>query len=519
MSDREKDDFWDIEKLVPKKRPVMQKFTTGSSVTEHNIEGSSDSGAENRKLSFASMAAKERTEDTVYTPSSRGLIKRVTIKKYVDKYDFYGNFRKAALIYYDYKTPKCDFAPFYSYMPQYSQLNSAQKNYYFYWRDEVRRGRYIKSDYSYIYLYVYEILNLPDKVSPECGIKILCTLWQRYRTELPRIDAYFSVWVQDYCLVHNLSCPMNEIRDFIFDVIGASSFKEFYLSDIDEAGGDGVDAMMAYLSDYDWRRGKYAAGDNAEIYRRHMYGAMRRLFDRLDVGRFESAELSVVRRDAFPHSLCTHAVKCKLEIEYLSLAREESLRKTVTAGVRYTENKLRALFGIKSRLGIKDFGDEYKRLIDSYFASLYERERLVRERENMPEYEKLYDAENTGLSFVGADEIEMASWSTTARLVENEESAEDEKAETPVYAEAEAESPEAISVQGETYGLSSSDIDLIRLALEGRGELIDDTAMERINEAFADGFGDVILEHDGEKYIIIEDYKEEIGEWLPKPTK
>ena len=520
MLDKEKDDFWDIEKLVPKKKPVMHQFSSAPAVKEHRIDGVADKDTENRRLSFTGMSARERTEDTVYTPEGGGLIKRVTIKRYVDKYDFYGNFRKAALIYYDYKTPKCDFAPFYSYMPQYSQFNMAQKNYYFYWRSELRRGKYIKSDYSYIYLYVYEILNLPDMVPPEEGIKLLCRLWREYRGDLPRIDAYFSVWVQDYCLVYNLPCPMGEVREFIFDVISASEFKEFYLSDIDGAGTDGVDAMIAYLSDYDWRRGKYAAGENEEIYKRHMYGSMCLLFDRLEVGKREAtAEVSTVKRDAFPHSLCTHAVKCKLEIEYVALAREEGLRKIITAGVRYTENKLRALFGIKSRLGIKDFGDEYKRLIDSYFASIFEYERRMKEREVAPEYEKLYDAESTGLSFVGADEIERVSWSTTARLVvEDEESRIENSAESTPEPPCEPDvcETDVNSSQSETYGLSNRDIALIRAAYDGHGELIDDGAMERINEAFSDGFGDVILEHDGEKYIIIEDYKEEIGEWLLK---
>ena len=42
---------------------------------------------------------------------------------------------------------------------------------------------------------------------------------------------------------------------------------------------------------------------------------------------------------------------------------------------------------------------------------------------------------------------------------------------------------------------------------------------ERINEAFSDGFGDVILECTDEGYSIIDDYREEIGEWLLSLTK
>ena len=519
VTDNERDDFWDLEKLVPKKKTAVSPFRTASRVSEHTVEGTAAADSEERKLSFSGMQSKSRTEEHTYVPEQKGLIKRITIRRYVDKYDFYGNFRKAALIYYDYKMPKCDFTPFYSYMPQYTQFNSAQKNYYFYWRDEVRRGRYIKCDYSYLYLYVYEILNLPDKIAPQEGIKLLCRLWREYRGELTRIDAYFSVWIQDYCFVYNLPCPMSEIRDFVFDVIATSDFKEFYLSDITGAGADGTEAMIAYLSDYDWRRSKYAEGNDGEIFRNHMVGSMRLLIgEYLGAGHaIFTGETSVLRRDAFPHSLCTHAVKCKLEIEYMSLAKDEELRRAITAGVRYIENKLRSLLGVKSRLGIKDLPDIARRLIDRYFDNIFEMERLRKERECAPEYEKLYDAESKELSFADADEIERASWTTTARLVVEEEDDGDEVATqpgAPDAAEPESEPQITEAQKGDTLGLSSEDISLIKALADGNGTVSDD-AFERINEAFlSSDIGDIILEHDGEKYVIIEDYRDDVAAWL-----
>ena len=56
------------------------------------------------------------------------------------------------------------------------------------------------------------------------------------------------------------------------------------------------------------------------------------------------------------------------------------------------------------------------------------------------------------------------------------------------------------------------DIEKIRLAIfDG---IMDDSAAERINEAFSDGFGDVILEFDGERYVVIDDYREDVSKWL-----
>ena len=525
MSDynRERDDFWDIEKLVPKKKSSIPSFASSVSTREVNLGGEEARESGERKLSFDRFKSEDLTEDRSYEPRDKGLIRRVNIKRYADKYDFYGSFRKAALLYYDYRSEKCDFCKFYSYMPQYSQLTSQQKSYYFYWRDEVRNCRYIKCDYSYLYLYVYEILNLPDKIAPDKGIVILCRLWREYRASLPRIDAYFSLWVQDYCLVHNLPCPMEHIRDFIFEVIGASELREFYLSDMESAGRYGIDAILAYLSDYDWRRGRYATSENAELYEKHLHTAMRVFLTSINaLGTAENAKKEKITREAFAHSLCTHAVKCRLEIEYVPLARDADLRLAVTGAVRYTENKLRALLGAKSRLSVRDFSDEYKRIIDSYFDSLFKREEARRRVQSMPEYEKLYDAPSEGMTFDSADEIERLSWTNTARLVDGSEDEEDDEQSNSLALAEDDEKPvdcvEDIEEQSrDSYGLSRADIELISGAL--CGVRVEISAADRINEAFADGFGDVILEESDDGYTVIEDYREEVMEWLRKLTK
>ena len=568
----DRDDFWDIDKLVPKKRGSLSPFASsdpardveipysrGKSTTETVIEDNTPRPESEKSLGNIS-ARTSSVEEFSYVPEGDGLIKTVTVRHFIDKYDFYDNFRKSALIYYDYRpTARVEFAKFYSFMPQYSQLNPAQKAYYFYWRTEMQRERFIKTDYSYVYLYVYEILNLPDKIPPQEGIKLLCRVWREYRRELPRLDLYFAMWVQDYCLVHRLACPIGEIEDFIFDVIAASNFKEFYISDIGRSYSRGTTALLAYLSDYDWRRGKYAAGNpdadpetkkrQAIEYRVHMEGAMSLLFRDLWDDCIKTAKrdgTQTVRRDAFPNSLCTHMVKRKLDIEYYPIASATGLRTGVTSAVRYTENKIRALMGIRSRLAIKDLPNDYRRMIDYYFDAIEKREQKKRERESAPEYMRLYDAPSAGLSFAGADEIERASWDTTARLVEGVDDGEQPilahtpeiPLETAHKAACEGDIPSSdesktpfdpsigntASENGvDTYGLSAEAIGYLSHVCLGTeytpSAIPADTLVETINEAFADGFGDVIIEPSDDGYTVIEDYREDITEWLYKITK
>lgn len=532
FSERDKDDFWDIEKLVPKKRhSILAPFSTKEKVATVKINSDADTDQVkngNTRLTLNLDESKKDEKSEKYE-LSYGLIRSVTIRKIVDKYDFYGNFRKSALLYYEVKTGKCDFVPFFSYMPQYSQFNQAQKEYYFYWRDLARRGKFIKTDYSYFYLYVYEILNLPDMIPSERGLEMLITLWRAYREELRNIDSNMSLWVQDYCLVHRLKCPMDKIKDFIFDVITAAEFKEFYLCDIGKMGNDGVGAIVACLSDYDWRRGKYAGGENKDVYCTHLLGAMRLLISELwssgEIFNNSDLESAKITRSAFRGSLCTHSVKCKLEIEYLPLSKADGLRNAVTAALKYTENKLRALLGIKSRLAIRDLPDQFKLVIDRYFISVFDKVNKERARANMPEYERMYETVESGLSIDGADEIERASWSTTLRLVKDSddelEIITDKKDE-----DIQENTEQNTVVQKETYGLSDGYISYIGLLLQGRREearalserlgVMELEMVSEINETFSDGFGDVIIEENDEGYVIIEDYREDIEEWLTK---
>ena len=129
----ERDEFWDLAKLVPKKKENILPFSTKSQVAEYVIPGAGEEkNDENTKISFEKYKSDASFEERSYIPENYPLIKQVTVKKFNDKYDFYDSFRKAAEIYFDYKTEKCEFAAFYSYMPQYSQLTLSQKNYYFY---------------------------------------------------------------------------------------------------------------------------------------------------------------------------------------------------------------------------------------------------------------------------------------------------------------------------------------------------------------------------------------------------
>ncbi len=539
----EKDDFWDIEKLLPKKKhSTLSSFATKPMTAEHTVavpesapqEEAVRYSEEEKKLSYRGMPEVSDNNSVTFYPEN-SLIKSITVRKYNEKYDFYDSFRRAAILYFDCPGEKCEFAQFFSYLPQYSQLTRAQKDYYFYWRSEMRHASFIKTDYSYVYLYVYEILNLPDLIPPKDGIKMLCRLWREYRAQLPRLDLYFSIWVQDYCMVHDLECPISEIKSFIFDIIRISGMKEYYFTDIG-TNREGVWALLAYLSDYDWTRGLSAVlrqtdEDKTELYTSLLEGSFRVLLPDIwqsCLGERTAGKLIRISRQAFPNTLCTHMVKCKLDIEYYSLTEASGLRSDVTSAVRYIENKIRAVFGVKSRISVRPFNKQYRELIDCYFADMLRAAEKENKIKNTPAYERLYDAPSTDFSIEGADEIERASWDITARLCISEDEEPNSAYVTDIQNTAEkTDETEASEVpmaeSSDTYGLGGTELEYIAHLLDGTvceiSRTDDDSIAERINEAFSDGFGDIILEKTDCGFAVIDDYREELTEWLRKITK
>ena len=91
--DKNADDFWDVSKLVPKKKPTATQFS--SSVKTHSVEigvaenvngiPEADKRLNYDKLGSESVASSEKRPES-YAPTGSRLVERVTIRPSVDKY-------------------------------------------------------------------------------------------------------------------------------------------------------------------------------------------------------------------------------------------------------------------------------------------------------------------------------------------------------------------------------------------------------------------------------------------------
>ena len=139
---------------------------------------------------------KKSTTEGVITASygqSGPLILKTDVKSRSSDTEFYGKFAmNARRIHSEPYTPTADGTvekvPYFSYVPQYSHMNRAQLEFYKAVRHSITEGKYPECDLSYILLFIYEIINLPDLIPPEDGVALLCGMWLGYRKLHPRLD-------------------------------------------------------------------------------------------------------------------------------------------------------------------------------------------------------------------------------------------------------------------------------------------------------------------------------------------
>lgn len=569
----ETDSFWDLDEMLPAKK-IPRRFSNDTAAEEislgsdHSAEVSEPipkrpvtektaaaletarkalSAVEGKLKTVSAAASHDRktaydewksSRDTLsdgsenaggiiceYVPERNPLIKKVTVKSWDAKYSFYGRFRSDALKYSRVTGSPCGRVPFFSYTPQYSQLSDDQLDCYLYWRDRVNGGEYPDIDYAYILLYIYEIINLPDVIPAETGARRLYDIWCAYRGKHRNLDRIMPGWLCDYCLIGRVDPPLPV--PVAENAQGVLFLREYYAGYAPGSPSPYASALFACASDYDYRKSRFITPENRELFDRHIKNAFVYAFGKAEkegktifapIGERATVAMNIAR-DAYSGAVCAYNVKRRIEIEYLSCARSPELRFAVTDTVKYAENNVRALLGIRSRFHTPNLAMPLRTAVDGYFAPL-KRELKKKPDEPVPEYEKYYDAGETDFSLDAAKSLEESSWATTGLLVcgEDDESLSEHQAEKAP----EVKEPVTVSlpedggyIKNALSCVLSGDHEGFRRIAKERG-LLPDTLCEEINEALFDEFGDTVVFADGSRYLPVPEYTEDITEWMKK---
>lgn len=107
---------------------------------------------------------------------------------------------------------------FQRYYPTYQSMTDQQLRGYFSWRTKVRGGKLEKTSLSFVFVYIYELLNQIGVSSSEEGFYTLKSFWQAYKDIDPKINHYIKLWLKDYVIYYSLdkSC-LDDFSDINFD--------------------------------------------------------------------------------------------------------------------------------------------------------------------------------------------------------------------------------------------------------------------------------------------------------------
>ena len=581
---QEMDDFWDVEKLLPDRpaRRVPPPRREAPAAVEVELTAVPGPTRENTAaVSSAPVAAvpltvtadtpitSEDGEATRYVPPHKRetgsneplsdyapdgvLLHRVKVYGWQTGYHYFDSFVEDAQRFDTMKPPKnAEKASFFSYFPQYTQLSRRAEGWYLFWREYVRQGQYPDTDYAYILLYLFELINLPVEQTSQAAERrdAMAKVWVAYRKSYPQLDHYMCEWLCDYCLIHGLTAPVDLLAPALDTIISEARLKEFYLSAaVRLPEGEGADdtalatagILMRHCCQYDYRKSKFAGGEHKTLFDSTIPAAVAHALPLLlgagNTGKPAVTMLeSTVTRDAFVGALCSYRNKRRIEVSYTSFSRSHELRFLMGDMVKHVENRLRSWIGVRSKLSVMSLPIPLRDALDAYLAPMEPpRSALpVKKKEaERPAYEALYDLPRKAVSLSDAEAIEAQSWETTKILVEafEEDTPQSQAAperiptEEPPTAPSIPDAPMHVDHTEKTSPLApyapfikaalAGDSAALRTAAKSLGKMPDALADE-INTLTTDGeIGDMILEDDGMGgYTVIEDYREQVEDLL-----
>jgi len=115
-----------------------------------------------------------------------------------------GSFVEQAKRYVNTTYPESEPVPFMRYFPTYDDMTPQQRQWYFYWRSQVRQSNYIAADLSYLFVHIYEILHCVGFADAQSAFNYLVAFWQQYRSFYNRLDGYLIDWIADFVVVYKL---------------------------------------------------------------------------------------------------------------------------------------------------------------------------------------------------------------------------------------------------------------------------------------------------------------------------
>lgn len=266
---------------------------------------------------------------------------------------------------YEKRTGKlCSYVHFQSYWPTYSDMNKAQQDWYFYWRDQVRNNVFPDTSLSYIFLHVYELINHVGVRNVDDGYYQLRRLWLNYRERFPNLDHYLADWIIDYLVVNRPALdPLTLYTDRELQPALAQYAPDLVLNAFlkqSKPVGEMPLFLLDAFTDYKIYKSRFYQSGYADTvqtaFRQALEAAEAYLQEKEGKGIFQKfrPQQTQITRRVFQSAIYSGEQDTISIAHIYPYASYTPLRKFLTGVVKHTENLLRQYYGFSGRLQVKD---------------------------------------------------------------------------------------------------------------------------------------------------------------------
>lgn len=259
----------------------------------------------------------------------------------------------------------CDFKPLFKYYTTFSDLDNEQLKWYFYWRERVLNGEYLDTDLSYIFLFIYELINYTFNDDAAFNISMIIRIWENYKERYPKLINYIKKWAFDFLFELEkvaLASEWDEVRK-----IEASSIYNNIVEKIEELDKISFTLWKPYIQNF--RETEFYKKNKRKVY--STFKQSIHLLNSIYVSQginiierwFSEKELSQSRY-LFPGAVIGRPTK-SIQYKIKSYNASEIMFSEVTALFRLSENIMRLNCGEKRQLKMEEevLPEDFKELL------------------------------------------------------------------------------------------------------------------------------------------------------------
>lgn len=437
--------------------------------------------------------------------------------------------------------------PFMCYWPSYEMMSEGQLNWYFYIRTKIRKYEYPKTDLSYIFLYIYELINGVGIQNAEDGLYRMIRTWHGYKNLYNKLNEYLPDWIIDYMDVYK--CRSDAVLQLLNDLDLSPYISENYII----TGYLNTDKVLpidviAKLSDYAFYKSNFIikkptvegeTDDGEPDIEKMFLNGLPLLIRKVDIymksegkGIFDLYQPEVIHvKGKIPFRSAVFEKNLRVDPITSDYMNFKPLRSFITLIIKHYENALRALCRYRGKLRADALQEEVIKVIkscaDEQYAQSRRKEtiitvdkekliRLIRESEIIKKMllEPANDESDARMPSVPDDE-------TTADIPDDNDEEEFDEVEETIEETQNDDDDTGRFVRALSDDQRSILLFLIeggrcgekRLSGQFRNVFIS-TEADAVNEKFLEIFGDLLIACENGVWYVMEDYADEINKYL-----